>query len=484
MITTLVMKVSQVITKTGKENLLGINKLRVTVARAIGLVMGSTKMNLKFDTNLPQEKQAAKITRKLQGQAMSLEVRSFATRPLGLIFTLLLCAPLPVLQACDFGCSINAVDAHPPLLLQSMSAELGIEVTFEGDLLAPVSVNFEGLSVDELVRKTAGKGNYLVRRMGKRYMLYGDNVEEVTILPKLRHLTADEAASRIGRFENVEALVLPETNSIMLRGSSVQVRRALQLLRIIDIEVPNVFLELMVVEYFHGDGFTWTYNIIEGTKGRLSDANIGLGAGTISASYEAIADLPKTFRASLTALVEDNEAKVVTNPHIAVRSGKTGELRLQEELNIILTNETSNFGVTRTLEHLDAGVNLKVTPLVLDAGYIDLQIEGEVSVFVPAPQGEFAIDRQNVATQVLVKSGETLVIGGLVAKQGSVTDSGVPFLRKIPVLGYLFKSRTRKERYIETVLYITAYINDPNYFLPENIDRDVHEEFGDTLSID
>ena len=279
-------------------------------------------------------------------------------------------------------------------------------------------------------------------------------------------------------------LVVAEANTIIVRGSSAQVRRAQRLFRTIDVEAPNVFLELMVVEYFHGDGYTWTYNIIDGTKGKISDGVIAPGAGTISASYEAIADLPKTFRASLTALVEENEAKVITNPHIAVRSGQVGGLRLQEELNIILTNETSNFGVTRALERLEAGVNLSVTPLVLDEGYIDLQLKGEVSVFVPAPQGEFAIDRQNVTTRVLVKSGETLVIGGLVAKQGSVTDSGVPGLRKIPVLGYLFKSQTRKDRYIETVLYITPYINDPDFFLPENIDRDVDEEFGNTLSID
>ena len=83
-----------------------------------------------------------------------------------------------------------------------------------------------------------------------------------------------------------------------------------------------------------------------------------------------------------------------------------------------------------------------------------------------------------------MKSGETLVIGGLVAKQGSVTDSGVPWLRRIPVLGYLFKSRTRNATYIETVIYITPYINDPDFFLPENIDIDVEEEFGNTLSID
>jgi len=120
---------------------------------------------------------------------------------------------------------------------------------------------------------------------------------------------------------------------------------------------------------------------------------------------------------------------------------------------------------------------LNVTPLVLDAGYIDLQVEGEVSVFVSAPQGQFIIARQDVATRVLVQSGKTLVIGGLVTKEVATTEAGVPGLHRIPLLGYLFKSKTKSMRYIETVIYITPYIDDPSFFLPENIDKDVEKHF-------
>ena len=387
-------------------------------------------------------------------------------------------------ESCDPYCSVNVVDEHVPVFLQKMASHFGIQVEFEGDLVIPISAVFEQVTADEIVRSAAERGGYLVRKNGQRYTLYGSNVEEVTIAFTPRHLSPQETADKLGRLEELDILVLEEANSIVLRGTSEEVRRAHELLQTIDLEEPNVFIELMVVEYFHGDDYTWSYNIIDATKGKLSDSVILPGAGTVSGSYEAIADLPKSFRANLTALVQDNEAKVVTNPHIAVRSGQAGELKLKEELNIILTNETENFGVTRSLEQLEAGVQLDVTPEVLDAGYLDLKIDGEVSVFVPAPQGAYKIDRQTVTTQVLVKSGETLVIGGLVAKQGSVTDSGVPWLRRIPVLGYLFKSRTRNATYIETVIYITPYINDPDFFLPENIDIDVEEEFGNTLSID
>lgn len=393
------------------------------------------------------------------------------------LLVLLSMHPVLAVQSCDPFCSVNVVNGHPHQILSNMSDQLGIQIDFEGELLEPITVQFQARSVDHLVRKMAETGGYLIGHRGLKYTLYGDNVEEVTIALTPRHVSAQEASRHLEQFQDVSILVLEEANAIILSGASEHVRQASDFLRTIDLALPNVFLELLVVEYYHEDGFAWAYDIVDGSKGKVSDVLIASGAGTIAGSYEALAELPKSFRFNLTALVQDSEAKVVTNPHIAVRSGQPGHIELKEELNIILSNETENFGITRTLESLEAGVLLNVTPDVLDAGYVDLLVEGEVSVFVPAAQGQFAIARQHVTTRVLVESGKTLIIGGLVTREASSTDSGVPFLRRVPLLGYLFKSRSRKERYIETVIYITPYIDDPSFFLPENIDKDANEHF-------
>lgn len=385
--------------------------------------------------------------------------------------------PVLAAQPCGPLCSVNAVDTHPHLILGNMSDQLGIQIVMEGELLDPISIKFEEQSVDQLVRRVAEQGGYLVGQRGNRYTLYGANVEEVTIALTPIHLRADIASQYLDQFGNVEILVLEEANALVLTGTSEDVRQVTDFLRTIDLDLPNVFLELLVVEYYHEDAFAWAYDIVDGTKGKVSELLVAPGAGTIAGNYEALADLPKSFRFNLTALVADSEAKVVTNPHIAVRSGQPGHIELKEELNIILSNETENFGITRTLESLEAGVLLNVTPNVLDAGYVDLLVEGEVSVFVPAPQGQFAIARQSVETRVLVESGKTLVIGGLVTKEVASTESGVPGLRRIPILGNLFKSKSRDVRYIETVVYITPYIDNPDFFLPENISKDVEKQF-------
>ncbi len=385
----------------------------------------------------------------------------------------------PVLAAplCDLYCAVDVVDAHPHQILGDISAQLGIQVVLEGELFAPISIQLAAQSVDQLVRTIAEAGGYLVSQRGNKYTLYGGNVEEVTIALTPRHLSAGDSARHLDRFGEVEVLVLEEVNAIVLSGASEQVWQAAQFLQTIDLDLPNVFLELLVVEYYHENGFSWAYDIIDGSKGDISDFVAAPGAGVIAGTYEALADLPESFRLNLAALVQDSNAKVVTNPHIAVRSGERGEIILREELNIILTNETENFGTTRTLERLEAGVLLNVTPEVLDDGYLALSVEGEVSVFLPASQGQFAIAKQHVTTQVLVQSGKTLVIGGLVTRESTTADSGVPGLRRIPVLGYLFKSQSRSTRYVETVIYITPYIDEPSFFLPENMSKDVDELF-------
>ena len=380
-------------------------------------------------------------------------------------------------EPCQPQCEIQIVEAHPHEALQVQAQAFGITIKSAGETLPPITVNLREPSVDRLVRKLADLGGYLIQQRGAEYTFYGTNIDEVTISVSPKHITVGDAAVQLRKFEMLDVTVLQAANVLVLRGPSEEVRRGYDFLEIIDYERPNVFLELLVVEYFHGDAFTWSFDIVNGVKGKLSDLTFAPGAGAAQGLYNVIADLDKSFRLNLTALVSDSEARVVTNPHVAVRSGAVGQIDFKEELNIVLTNATESFGVTKKLHRLEAGVSLSVTPQVLSTGYVDLKVNGSLGVFVPASQGQYAIDRQTVQTEVLLESGKTLVIAGLVAKQISLTKSGVPGLRKIPLLGRLFGAESRNVQFVETVIYITPYVDKPSFFQPENIGRDVEEHF-------
>lgn len=380
---------------------------------------------------------------------------------------------------CSPRCRVHVKNAHPHEALAEHAERLGITIQVQGKLLDPVSVAVDEPTVDRLVRRLADHGGYLVAQNGRHYTLYGAEVAEVTIAHPLRHIEASDAAAELARFDNHLGMhILKSANALVLRGGSEAVRRATDFLDIIDYERPNVYLELMVVEYFHGDDFAWSFDVMNAQKGNVSGLTLSPGAGLVSGMYDVIADLDKAFKLNLVALVEDSDARVVTNPHVAVRSGLPGEINFKEELHVILTNSTENFGLTRSLEKLEAGVRLNVTPQVLSSGFVNLKVQGEVGVFVPAPEGQFAIDRQTVQTEVLVEEGKTLIIGGLVKKQVSSTNSGVPGLRRIPLVGKLFKSETSSEQFVETVIYITPHVSEPGAFSPASMRRDVETQFN------
>jgi hypothetical protein len=226
------------------------------------------------------------------------------------LILLCLSAPPQVLsaQSCNPLCSVSVVNSHPLDYLRDISDQLGIHIAFEGELRDRISVQFQAQSVDHLVREVAGLGGYLVNQRGSSYTLFGGNVEEVTIAVSPRHLSPERAAEHLEQFREVDILLLEEANAIVLSGTSENVRQAAEFLRAIDLDLPNVFLELLVVEYYHEDAFIWAYDIVDGSRGKLSELLVVPGAGTIGGNYEALADLPKSFRLNLTALVQDSEA--------------------------------------------------------------------------------------------------------------------------------------------------------------------------------
>ena len=233
----------------------------------------------------------------------------------------------------------------------------------------------------------------------------------------------------------------------------------------------------MVVEYFHGDRFQWGYNLTDGQINQFG--GIGFDPGnpieSLSFTYNFVDKLADSFKFNLSVLANEERARIVTNPHISVRNGETGSIKLAEELHVTLSNPSSAFGSVLTLEQLTAGVELSITPQIAGKDLIILDVTGEVAVFIDSAEGEFAIDRNTVTSKVNLRADETLILGGLIKEVINNSESGVPGLRSIPVLGYLFKSQLKERQYIESVIYITPHTTRDNFFQAEQSRRRVRE---------
>ncbi len=117
-------------------------------------------------------------------------------------------------------------------------------------------------------------------------------------------------------------------------------------------------------------------------------------------------------------------------------------------------------GEAGSLREIRAGITLKVTPQVSADGFVLLKIEAKSSTldFGNAVDGIPAENSREAKANVLVKDGETVVIGGIMKDTGSNSDSGVPYLKDVPVLGWLFKKSSWRKDFEELVVFITPRV--------------------------
>ncbi len=359
-------------------------------------------------------------------------------------------------------------DALTDIQLTSQVAGKGMGLEIIGDAEIPLTLTMEERSLERLINRLSIEAECLAVRRGNHYTVYANGADEImagepiSYVYKMKALPLEVVEAQV---EDIAGDVLfrgiAENNSITLTGTVDEVKRVVFFLETIDREGDVVLIELLIVQYRHGKKFNWGFDVTAGTVAPLS--NISFRPGDLSTagfSYKYLEMLDPQFSFNLTLLVQDNLAKVITNPHIAVKNGNEAEIRLEQSKWVRLKT-TYDFDLKTyeyELSELNAGVELRVTPRIAVNGLISLEVNGSLSVFVPTTGEEYAIDTNTISTQINVKDGQTLIIGGLIKREESESERGFPVLSLIPILEYLFKRETKDFEYFETVLYITPHV--------------------------
>ncbi|MBI5342264.1 MAG: type IV pilus secretin PilQ [Deltaproteobacteria bacterium] len=181
-------------------------------------------------------------------------------------------------------------------------------------------------------------------------------------------------------------------------------------------------------------------------------ATIGLGAGG-GISFGILRDNLR-LDLSLSALEAANKGKVISSPKVITIDNKEALI----EQGTQIPYSTVSASGTNT-QFVDATLSLKVTPHITPDGGVIMKLEakndsqGEVGV-----TGQPAINKKKATTEVLVRDGETAVIGGILQITRKETEAGIPWLSKIPILGYLFKKDTNQATNRELLIFITPKI--------------------------
>ena len=178
-----------------------------------------------------------------------------------------------------------------------------------------------------------------------------------------------------------------------------------------------------------------------------------------------------SFSALLSFLQSRTNTKVISNPRIVVMNNQTAKVKVGSEIPIPsfeFNQQTASFQVTG-FKYRDIGVVLNVTPHINSADEILVDLKPEVSALgstisftstLAAP----SFDVTNAETQVLIRSGETIAIGGLMENKSAVSEQRVPYLGSIPAIGKIFRSKRQTEgsgnRNVETIFFVTVTLID------------------------
>ncbi|MCE5231085.1 hypothetical protein LLG95_16025 [bacterium] len=197
--------------------------------------------------------------------------------------------------------------------------------------------------------------------------------------------------------------------------------------------------------------------------------NRGLPSATIGSSGLTFLDIGKNYRVELTAALNNSDTRILLRPRLLIASGETGNVSIGEEQPVLNTfynnyntNVTNNYQ-SSSQSMVNTGLQIDIQPTITNRGLIEMYIAFDNStpiIVADIGNGTRGVGRnsQRAETYMLMPSGETRVIGGLISHNKSETSAGVPYLSKIPYFGWLFGNRTDDNSMRNLMFFITATV--------------------------
>jgi len=307
--------------------------------------------------------------------------------------------------------------------------------------------------------------------------------------------------------------VVTRTNSLLVRDTPTDIRNIKKLIKEIDKPTPQVLIAARIVQITTNAaqslGIQWGGSYTSGAGGGILNLS-GTGAsgntssqggnypvgsfgnsgrantGTTGAGVPALVNLPayapagsaltglnpaslgfalgnaagsRILDLQLQALQAANKAKIISSPKVLTQDNETATIAQGTEIPY---QQASSSGAT-AVTFKKAELSLKVTPHIAPNGKITMSVTATNNQpnYAQVTAGGVPINTQEVKTKLLIGNGQTVVIGGVYTDSKSTYNTGVPALQSIPLLGWLFKSRTTSDAQTELLIFLTPKIIGP-----------------------
>lgn len=253
------------------------------------------------------------------------------------------------------------------------------------------------------------------------------------------------------------------SNTIVFYTQGSEYQTLLPMIKRLDVMPKQVLLEATIAEVTLSDDFKMGVEFAI-KNGKLNVGNLGaMGVGKMGGLNLGYLDATDSIIARLSQ--SDQEVNVLSNPSIVVRDGVSASISVGKEIPTVSSTTQDPLlsdKQTTTITYRQTGLEFSIVPTINGQGLVVMQIKQNISNQADGSvvDGAPAIFRRTLETEVIAKSGQTVLLGGLISEDRNSANGAVPFLSELPVLGNLFKSKTKSGSKTELVLLITPRVID------------------------
>jgi type II secretory pathway component GspD/PulD (secretin) len=360
--------------------------------------------------------------------------------------------------------------------LTDIATQTGVIIVPDMSVQGIVTCELKDVPLEKALEIVAVTGGYITRKMDGYYLVGSPDpkspnfqtlspISTETRVVKLNYLKAEDAKNLLPEPFSNYITANTERNEVCISAPRSIAYRILKDLQSADRPPRQVMLEAKIVELTADAkeqlGVDWEYEWQKPTPGenvRSGMAAFDTANTALELGYATTAEFTKRLFLTLALLCENNSATIIANPRVTAMDGQKADIKVTTEEYFKITTGPTSYAYA-TLQTIESGITLEMTPRIGSHGEITLKVSPEVSdVIGVGAEGLPKITRRKATTTVRVKNGGTVVIGGMATSTMQDRTTKVPLLGDIPTLGHLFKSTEAKESTRDVLIFITPRI--------------------------
>jgi len=309
-----------------------------------------------------------------------------------------------------------------------------------------------------------------------RTSTFGDRLQQI-----VKNASGSGAPGEFRILGQTKIIADQRTNSLLVFASKEDMKMIKKIIGELDIVLAQVLIEAIIMEVTLDRGSTYGFNYSQlsaSTPGHYFQGAGGINNGTslnpstftqnagsnlvnaIPGGFSYAATFGTDFEATMTAIATDERIQVLSKPRIQTSHGVAAEIQVGSTVPEVTGTYFGgiNGQASSQYQQTFVGIDLRVTPLINPDGLVVMDIAQDVEQLGPST----TIDGNSVPTTskrtanatVSVRDRDTIILGGMISKSKSTSHSGVPFLKDIPGLGYLFRSSIDSSERVELIILI------------------------------